>query len=175
MVEDRESYIEELVTEYTRKELNEIASVLDLNPGDYQNKRAIAEAILVTREVEEVQKEEITFTEEAPIEYPTKEEVTKEVEKVSPDTVKGKIKAFEKKTTEFNNFAREMGKNVQMFHQSVRELIKDYENFMKTEFHHGINEFHHGINAFHQSIREMKQIMQDQVLKHQNYVKQFYG
>ena len=51
--ENRERYIEELVAEYSRRDLNEIAIGLGLNPEDYPNKRAIAEAILEAREREE--------------------------------------------------------------------------------------------------------------------------
>ena len=133
--EYREMYIEELLAKYTRRELDEIARGLGLNPSDYLNKGAIAEAVLRSREREE------ELIEEKIREYP-RDEVKEEVKRVSTDTVKGKIKAIENKTAEFHAFAPMFQQSVQeqtkenedvvkKFQQSVQEQVKENEQFVK--------------------------------------------
>ena len=176
--EERESYVDELVAEFKRIELNEIALSLGLNPADYPNKRAIAEAILKARE-----------REEAPIEgkvtaHPVEEEaleeiVEEEVEKVSPDTVRGKMEAIMEKAVEFKTFAR-------AFQNSAQKLVKDYENYMKTEFKPGVKAFYESVKeqvkeneaalaALKSGVQELMSSIQEQVKENKNFVKQFYG
>lgn len=177
--EERKRYIEELVAEYSRGELNEIASGLGLDPDDYPNKRSIAEAILVAREHEEAPMEE------ALLEYPIVEEVTKEVEKVSPDTVRGKIKAIMDSAVEFNAAA-------QTFQRSVQAQVKENEDAVKN-IHAFAPVFQQSVAAFQQTVQaqvkeneaalaaiksgvqELMSGIQEQVKEHENFVKQFYG
>lgn len=185
MEEDRESYIEELSTGYKRSELNEIALGLGLNVKEFKNKRSIAEAILASRErVERTKGENI---EEEPIDEEmnkfTEEEVMGEVmeemEKVSPDSVKGKLKAIEDMTAEFNNFTFELlirgreelqqgidsiHQSVRSFEQSIENLAKDYDNYMKKDFQQGIAEFNQSVRSFQESIANLTK-------EFENYVK----
>ena len=173
--EERERYIRELIMGYSRSELDAIAVGLGLNPEDYPNKRAVAEAILEAREREEAP------VEEAPPEYPlieevrVIEEVTEEMEKVSANTVRGMIKVTEKMATEFKAFTSTLQQNAQewleksvnAFNQSVKEQVKENEDFTRN-----INA---GINAFHQNVRMFQQSIIEQVRENKNFVKRFYG
>ena len=173
--EEREVYVEELVAEFKRRELNEIARSLGLNPDDYPNKRTIADAILEAREMEEAPIEgEVTSP--PPEEETLEKIVEEEVEIVNPNTVRGKMKAASEKAAEFNDYASalleigqdELRKGVATFNRSVQEQIKNYEKYIKKEFTEGIRAFHKSVKAFQQSIRE-------QVNENQDYVKRFYG
>ena len=163
--EERKRYIEEMVTEFSRRQLNEIASGLGLNPNDYLNKREVAEAILEARDRKKAQ------IEEAIPGYTPVEEVTKEVEKVSTDTVRGKIKAMEKKAAEIHAFAP-------VFQQSVQEQMK--ENMAAAAKIHAFGP------VFQQSVQEQVKEneaavttfisgVKEQMKENKNFVKKFYG
>ena len=163
--EERKRYIEELVARYTRRVLNEIASGLGLEPDNYPNKRAIAEAILEAREREEA------MIEEAIPEYPAVEEVRKEVEKVSPDTVRGKIKAIMDKAVEFNAAA-------QAFQQSVQEQMKENEAALaalNSGVQEQMKENEDAVKKIYAFAPVFQQSVQKQVKENENFVKQFYG
>jgi len=138
MFEDRESNIEEMVKAYKRRELDEVSIDLGLRPGDYPNKRAIAAAILDARERVEALVEEVPIeyhaevaTMEAIPEYTLMEEVAKEVEKVSPSTVRGKIEAIMQMAAEFNNYAAMFNQSVKEFQKDIMGLAKENQEYVK--------------------------------------------
>ena len=107
------AYIDELINEYSREDLNEIARGLEIDPDDYSNKKAIAEAILEAREIEEA------LIVESSLEYLVAEEVRKEVETVTQNSVRGKIKAMAEQIKENERAAV-------AFNASVQELYTEY-------------------------------------------------
>ena len=115
---ERKEYIDELLNEYSREGLNEIARGLDVNPDDYPNKKAIAEAILKARESEEA------LIVESPLEYLVAEEVRKEVETVTQNSVRGKIKAMAEQTKENERAAV-------AFNASVQKRMNEHEEYVK--------------------------------------------
>ncbi len=102
--------IEGLVGAYPRRELDEMAEGLGLDPSAYPNKRAVAEAIVMARRVRE------------------KEKMGVEAEKMEK-TLKGSVKD---KINETKQFAKSMQAGVQKIQVGIPKLINETEQFTKT-------------------------------------------
>ena len=149
MVENdaRKTYIKELTDQHSKRELDEIARALGLNPSKYPNKKEVAHAILACREPTEQTAEKSDLNR-----FPTDEVL--EVEKLTMSSVRSMIKAAENKAGEFNQ-------GVKALHDAVEEQTKKNDDFVKKEFSQNLKTFQQSI------IGQMKE--------NQEFIKQFYG
>ena len=158
----RSTYIKELIDGRSRKELDEIARALSLNPTDYMNKRELAKGILANRE-----KIEKAIGMAATKTAPTEE--AHEVEEMSMSSVRGMIRAAEEKASGFKAFyAGEFHQGMQVFQKalesfkrSIEEQRKENDDFIK--------------NDFGQILKKFRQSIMDQARENQKFIKQFYG
>ena len=169
--EELKENIEEMMAEYTRSELDEMAQGLGINPSDYPNKRTLAYAVIGARELEKASQEKVleeapeeeapepvpgVQVEEEPFEETVQEVIQEEGVKVLQDTVKGKIRAFKEKTDEFNDYAPSLvARGREDLESGIAEFNRSIAAF-NVSLESGIAEFNRSIAAFNVSIDEEK-------------------
>jgi len=152
--DEKIKYVEELAGSYSRKKLDEIAVELGLNPTDYVNKAAIAEAILKVRENEET----------ATVKTTREPASTEEVIKVQKSSVMDLRRTFEEQATAFKTFGSvdfkqaiksfndSIGEQTKTFNDSVKAFRKSIGEQMKRNQDFLRNEFNDSVKAFRKSI-----------------------
>lgn len=167
--DEKRKYVEELAGSYSRKKLDEIAVELRLNPTDYVNKAAIAEAILKVRENEE------TATVKMTREPASTEEVKEEI-KVQKSSVMDMRRAFEEQATAFKTFGsvdfkqaiKSFNDSVKAFRKSIGEQMKRNQDFLR-------NEFKQDVQRFRQNIKKFEQSIDVQAKENHEFTRQFQG
>jgi len=134
MESGRVTEIEEMVAEYKRSELNEIAFGLDLDPRKFRDKRTIADAILETRKLIAAMLDDVipeTEVVETMAELPAVEEVKVEMVEVSENSVEPEINVIEEKVAEVYTGVRKLMKEneaaVAEFNTGAQEQMKENE------------------------------------------------
>jgi hypothetical protein len=167
--DERKTYIKELTDRHSKRELDEIARALGLNPSKYPTKKEVANAILTCRELTEQTAEKSDLNR-----FPTDEVL--EVEKLAMSSVRTMIKAAENKAGEFKAYyAGEFNQGVKAFHDAVGAFEKSIEEQTKKNDDFVKKEFSQNLKTFHQSIEAFKQSIIGQMKENQEFIKQFYG
>jgi len=163
--EKKERKVEELMLDYTRVELDDIAASLNLVPSNYPNKRTITYDILKARalgdnkvEPEIIELEDTHETTQddlsenilqeilTDIQVPEIGEVIAEVKMMS-HTVRGKIHGYKTKANEFNEFAKNLNARG------------------NAEMKAGVAEFNESLNVFKGNMLAGVSVMQDSIQK----------
>lgn len=159
-IETRLKEIDEMVADYSRAELNDIAYGHGLDTIAYPNKRTVAEAILKERESS-------AFEQGAPEEPPVKipdavpepenmqgaipesasEEVESEVVMMTPNTVRSKVRSYKNASNEYQQYAKKLvddgSKELQSGISQFNESLASFMNSMQddiTKFNHSVSD-----------------------------------
>lgn len=137
--------VEELVMAYPRRELDEMAKGLGLDPSTYPNKSGVAEAIVMARRARGKEKMEAEV---------------KKMEKPRKGSVKDKINDIKQQAKENVEAVANIQDGVKPIQVGITKLINETEQFTKTMQSKVANM----LTATNKQMNETKQ-----------YVKDFYG
>ncbi|MEW5759642.1 MAG: hypothetical protein AB1779_02620 [Candidatus Thermoplasmatota archaeon] len=153
-----EETVEELMSTYSRSELDGIAEKLGLDPKEYPNKEAIARAIISARKRPPVKAKPKK-------EYPKKVGIrsVKDIQAENEEAVK-KIHADVKEQIEVNEEA------VKKIHADVKEQIEKNEAAVK-KITAGIPPIR---NAIEKKVEEIQAAAKEQAKENEAYVRKFY-
>ena len=163
----KKAYVKELVDGHSRKEIDEMAKALDLDPEKYATKREVALGIMLATDQASMYEPEGNIAEI--------EEECEEVD-VTMSSVKSIRNATKDKATNFMTFYKgEFLTNIAAFHgatQVFRDDImgqrKENRDFANVGFAQSVKKYQQSIEAFRRSILEQSK-------ETQKYIKQFYG
>lgn len=148
--------IEELTGAYPRRELDEMANGLGLDPSAYPNKRAIAGAIVMARRVREKEKMGV---EAEKMEKPLKGSVKDKI-----NAVKQFCKAMQSKVgalqSDINKQVKVNAEAVAKIEAGIDELISETKQFSK---------------AMQSKVANLLAAGNEQMNENKQYIKDFYG
>ncbi len=180
--EESKKIVEEMMAEFTRAELNNMAEDYGLNPEDYPNKRTMAYAIYEARAEDAPSVEEAgEFVEtkkgaEEEASKESREEVAGEHIKLSNSTVRGKINSIMEKSKEFDDYAFSMmakgqeelqtgiknfNESLEAFQGSILEMTKGFEDYANIDFKEAMQAFNEAKQAFQASIMQLMKEFED--------------
>jgi len=180
-VETKIEKIEQMIAQFNRTELDDMAENLGLDPTRYPIKRTIAEAILNAREQSQTTLESIEATpqeppevvtmktlEEEPVEEvmsePIQEEFRVEDTKMTQNSVRGKKQAIIDKANDFREYgpmlrARgkgELNSGITSFRDSLNVLLSEFEVYNKTDFRNAIMRFQNSVMLLKKEFEDYK-------------------
>lgn len=189
-IETKIEEIEQMIAQFNRTELDDMAENLGLDPTRYPTKRTIAEAILNAREQSQTTLESIEATpqespevvtmetlEEEPVEEvmpePIQEESRVEDTKMTQNSVRGKKQAIIDKANDLRARGQdELNSGITSFRDSLSALLSEFEVY-DTSFRDSVNsllsefevynktDFRDGIMRFQNSVMLLKKEFED--------------
>lgn len=155
----KKAYVKELVDGHSRKEIDEMAKALDLDPEKYATKREVALGIMLATDQASMYKPEGN-TADVGEEY---EEVD-----VTMSSVKSIRNATKDKATNFMTNIAAFHGATQVFRDDIMGQRKENYDFANVGFAQSVKKYQQSFEAFRRSILEQSK-------ETQKYIKQFYG
>jgi len=134
--EAKKAYIKELVNGHSRKEIDEMAKALDLDPEKYATKREIALGIMLA-------------TDQASICKPERNTADRGEECEEVDVTMSSVKSIRKATQD----------EVRAFHDAIQVFSDDVKEQMKENYDF-VNEFALSLESFRRSVLEQSKEIQ---------------
>ena len=162
-IETKIEKIEQMITQFNRTELDDMAENLGLDTTRYPTKRTISEAILNAKEQSQTTLKSIEATpqeppevitiktlEEEPVEEvmpePIQEESRVEDTKMTQNSVRGKKQAIIDKANDLRARGQdELNSGITSFRDSLNALLSEFEAYNKTDFRDAIKRFQNSV------------------------------